>query len=42
MAKKKNNIVHVKLYKAAVKYKAEISEGPKKPVGKSGISELIQ
>lgn len=42
MAKKKNNIVDMKLYKAAIKYKAEISEGRQKTVGKSGISEPTQ
>lgn len=33
MAKKKNNIVHIKLYKAAVKYKAEVSGGSPKNSG---------
>lgn len=42
MTKKKNNIVHIKLYKAAVKYKAELSGGRQKTVGTSGISEPTQ
>lgn len=33
MTKKKNIIVHIKLYKAAVKYKAELSGGSPKNRG---------